>query len=160
MPACIIAWVKITDRNLYRKYLEAAPAIIRQYSGRVIARSEEPVTLEGPAEHRKIIIGFPPVARAREFYDSPEYQKARKLREHAGTGELIIVDGFGPGLFDGDHSFEILERPERGVVFTQRETFSGLRLPFLSRVLADTENEFHRMNTAIRSPAETAEQSG
>jgi uncharacterized protein (DUF1330 family) len=40
---------------------------------------------------------FPSVERAREWYDSPEYLQAREIRKDAGTGELIIVEGFVPG---------------------------------------------------------------
>ncbi len=98
MPAYIIARVDITDREQYRHYLKAAPPVIIQYGGRVIARTEAPVTLEGPDENRRIIImEFPSAERAKEFYHSPEYRNAKKLREGAGTGELIVVDGFVPG---------------------------------------------------------------
>ena len=97
MPAYIIAWVAIGDRERYQKYLDVAPSVIRQYGGRVIARSECPVTLEGPAEKRKIIIiAFPSADRAREFYDSPEYRAARDLRRDCAEGEMIVVYGIVP----------------------------------------------------------------
>jgi uncharacterized protein (DUF1330 family) len=44
-----------------------------------------------------IIPQFLSVARAQEFYHSPEYRKARKLRVDAAYGELIVVGGFLPG---------------------------------------------------------------
>ncbi len=98
MPAYIIARVRITDREQYRKYLEAAPEIILQYGGKVIARTEEPVTLEGPEEDRRIVvIEFPSAAQAAAWYRSPEYGTARELRRNAGAGELIVVEGFVPG---------------------------------------------------------------
>jgi uncharacterized protein (DUF1330 family) len=98
MPAYVIARVDITDREQYQQYLKAAPPVIEQYGGKVIARSKDPITLEGPGENRRIIIiEFPSVAKAKEFYHSPEYQKAKKLREGAGTGELIVIEGFVPG---------------------------------------------------------------
>jgi uncharacterized protein (DUF1330 family) len=98
MPAYVIARVDITDREQYQHYLRAAPPVIIQYSGRVIARSEAPLTLEGPDENRRIIIiEFPSVERAKEFYHSPEYQNVKKIRKDAGTGELIVIDGFVPG---------------------------------------------------------------
>jgi hypothetical protein len=40
-----------------------------------------------------------------------------------------------PGLFDGEHSFEILENQEELTRLVQRETFTGLLLPFLSGTL-------------------------
>jgi uncharacterized protein (DUF1330 family) len=51
-------------------------------------------TLEGQEENRRIvIIEFPSRERAQAFYRSPEYLKARKLRENAATGEMVLVDG-------------------------------------------------------------------
>lgn len=97
MPAYIIARVSITDPEQYRKYLEAVPAIIGQYGGNAIARTQAPVTLEGLEEKRRIVIlRFPTVEKAREFYHSPEYQEARKLREGAAVGELILLEGSAP----------------------------------------------------------------
>jgi uncharacterized protein (DUF1330 family) len=98
MPAYVIARVDITDRQQYQYYLKAAPRVIEQYGGRVIARTKAPLTLEGPDENRRIIIiEFPSGERAKEFYHSPEYRNAKKLREGAGTGELIVIEGFAPG---------------------------------------------------------------
>jgi uncharacterized protein (DUF1330 family) len=39
------------------------------------------------------LIQFSSIEKAEEFYYSPEYQKARKLRKEAATGEMIVVDG-------------------------------------------------------------------
>ena len=98
MPAYLIARVDITDPEQYRHYLNATPSIIETYGGKAIARSTEPITLEGPEETRRIVIlQFPTVEKAREFYHSPEYREARKLREGAATGELIVVEGIEAG---------------------------------------------------------------
>ncbi len=92
MSAYFIARVEITDREQYKKYLDAVPEIIKKYDGRVLARTEQALTLEGPAENRRIIvIEFPSAGRASEFYNSEEYRAARKLREHAGNGQIIVV---------------------------------------------------------------------
>jgi uncharacterized protein (DUF1330 family) len=97
MPAFIIARVDITDREQYQHYLKAAPPVIEQYSGKVIARSEDPLTLEGPFETRRIVIlQFPSVEKAKEFYNSPEYRTIRRLREGAAAGELVVIEGLKP----------------------------------------------------------------
>jgi len=93
-PAYLIARVTITDPEQYRHYLNATPAIIEKYGGKAIAQSTDPITLEGPDETRRIVIlQFPSVDKAKEFYHSPEYQEARKLREGAAVGELVVVEG-------------------------------------------------------------------
>ena len=98
MSAYIIARVEIKDRDQFRDYIPVTPSIIEKYRGSVIALSEEPHTLEGPDETRRIVIlQFPGVEKAKEFYHSPEYREARKLREGAAVGELILIDGLVPG---------------------------------------------------------------
>ena len=77
------------------------------------------------------------------------------------TVKLLIVDpcreirwkGFFrvPGLFDGEHSFEILEEQEGMTRLVQRETFTGLLLPSLSSA---TKHKFKMTNASIRDTAE------
>jgi hypothetical protein len=80
------------------------------------------------------------------------------------TVKLLTVDPFReirwkdffriPGLFDGEHSFEIREDQEGMTWLVQRETFSGILLPFLSKVISETKQEFETVNARIRDTAE------
>jgi len=93
MAALFIARVDITDMETYAKYLQAVPSIIAKYSGKALVRTEQSLTLEGPQENRRIIIlEFPSVDKAKEFYNSEEYRAARKIRENAAAGEIIVVE--------------------------------------------------------------------
>lgn len=97
MAAYLVVRVNVTDQNKFREYLKATPAIIAKHGGKYIARGGEMVTLEGPPETRRIvIIEFPSLEKARQFYDSSEYQDARRLREGAAVGEIIVVEGVKP----------------------------------------------------------------
>ena len=58
-----------------------------------------------------------------------------------------------PGLFDGEHEFRLEPIPDGGTRFTQRETFTGLLVPMMPRVLVDTATGFAAMNTALRDRA-------
>jgi hypothetical protein len=71
------------------------------------------------------------------------------FREIRWKGYLWI-----PGLFDGEHSFEIQEDTGGVTRLVQHEIFTGLLLPFLSGTLIDTKLEFETMNAAIRDLAE------
>ncbi len=80
------------------------------------------------------------------------------------TVKMLAVDPFReirwkgyfwfPGLFDGEHSYEIREDTGGQTLLVQREIFSGLLLPFLSKTLTVTKQEFERMNAEIRDIAE------
>lgn len=66
-------------------------------------------------------------------------------------GHLII-----PGLFDGEHRFEILTIASRKVRFIQGETFRGLLVPVLWKSLAGpTKQGFNDMNAALKQRAES-----
>jgi uncharacterized protein (DUF1330 family) len=94
MAAYFIARVKVTDHEQYKQYLKAVPAVIKKYGGEAVARSEECISLEVPEEIRRIIlIEFPSVEKAREFYNSQEYTEVKKLRANAADGEIIVVEG-------------------------------------------------------------------
>ncbi len=95
MPAYIIARVEVTNWERYREYTKATPAAIKHFGGRFIVRGGEAVTLEGPEETRRVvIIEFPTLERAKEFFHSEEYSQVKKLREGAATGQFIVIDGY------------------------------------------------------------------
>jgi uncharacterized protein (DUF1330 family) len=94
MPAYVIARVEVTDWDKYNEYLKVGPGTIAQYGGRFIARAGEVVALEGPEETRRLVIlEFPSLAKAKAWYNSKEYQNAKKLRAGASIGSLIAIDG-------------------------------------------------------------------
>lgn len=59
-----------------------------------------------------------------------------------------------PGLFDGEHSFEIIEETRECSLLIQQEKFSGILVPFLSRTINQTKGKFEEANAAIKSLAE------
>lgn len=91
----IIAQVDVTNPQQYAEYTKLTPGLIEKAGGRFIARGGRTATLEGPAARsRVVIIEFPSFERAQEFYNSPEYVAARKLREGAATAQFVLVEGF------------------------------------------------------------------
>ena len=94
MTAYVVARVKVTDPEQYKRYAARTPDCVAAFGGRFIARGGEPVTLEGPEfKDRMVIIEFPSMEQAEAFYRSPEYTEIKALREHAAVGEFIALDG-------------------------------------------------------------------
>ena len=94
MTAYIVARVKVTDPEQYKRYTARTPDCIASFGGRFIARGGEPVTLEGPDfNDRMVIIEFPSLERAKEFYNSPEYTEIKAFRANAAVGEFVAIDG-------------------------------------------------------------------
>ena len=96
MPAYMIARVDVTDPERLGDYLAHTPRILDRFGGRFIVRGAPVTTVEGPQEtNRIVVIEFPTVEAAHEFYDCDEYGLAKAIRLEASTGQFIIVDGYG-----------------------------------------------------------------
>lgn len=80
----------------------------------------------------------------------PKVTQVRAGRELRWLGHLWI-----PGLFDGEHIFEIEPTEEGAVRFVQRERFKGLLVPLLWRSLErSTRQGFEEMNRALKQRVE------
>ena len=94
MPAYLIAEVEVTDAQRYDAYRKLAPPAIAKYGGRYLARGGETVTLEGSWQPKRLlVVEFPTLARAQEFYRSPEYQAAKEARAGGATMKILAVEG-------------------------------------------------------------------
>jgi uncharacterized protein (DUF1330 family) len=94
MAAYMIARVNVTDWDKYSEYIKVTPGIIAKFGGRFIVRGGETVTLEGPEEKwRMVVVEFPDLEKAKEFYYSPEYTAAKKIREGAALAQFVAIDG-------------------------------------------------------------------
>jgi uncharacterized protein (DUF1330 family) len=94
MPAYLIVETDITDPVQYEEYKAASPGAIAAHGGRFVVRGGETAVLEGEwRPKRLVVVEFDDLEAARHFYDSPEYQAARKLREGAASLNMVAVEG-------------------------------------------------------------------
>lgn len=94
MAAYVISEVEVLDEGAAERYKEFAAAAIAAYGGRYLVRGAQAEVAEGGgARGRLVIIEFPTLERAREWYQSPEYAKALDYRDAALRRRLIFVDG-------------------------------------------------------------------
>src|SRR6266849_8075105 len=92
--AYVVVQVDVTNPTQYAEYMKRSPDIIAKFGGRFIARGGRTVTLEGPpARSRVVVVEFPSFERAQQFYTSPEYQAAKKVRDGAADAQFILVEG-------------------------------------------------------------------
>jgi uncharacterized protein (DUF1330 family) len=97
MTAYVISDVEFLDAALVEQYRSLAQASIAKYGGRYLARGGSVEPVEGDwAPQRIVIVEFPSMARAHEWYRSPEYAEALAVRQTALKRKLIFVDG-APG---------------------------------------------------------------
>jgi uncharacterized protein (DUF1330 family) len=96
-PAYWIAHSRVLDEPLYMEYARrAGEAFAKLPSGpRMLARGGRFEVLEGQsAFHRFVLVQYPSMQAALDFYHSDAYQAAARLRrDGAGENELVIVEG-------------------------------------------------------------------
>ncbi len=94
MSAYVISEVEFLNENLVNTYKSLAAASIAKYEGRYLTRGATPQVVEGETTERRIVIvEFPSKEKAQEWYTSPDYAKALKLRENALNRRLMFVEG-------------------------------------------------------------------
>jgi uncharacterized protein (DUF1330 family) len=97
MAAYVISEVEVRHAADFEAYRTFAAQSIAQYGGRYLVRGGAAELVEGgPSPKTVIIVEFPTMARLREWYASPEYAEALKVRRKALERRLIFVEGVPP----------------------------------------------------------------
>lgn len=108
---------------------------------------------ERPEVEEQLVVHMQP-SGTRGLTFRPTVMKAEPNRQLRWLGHLLV-----PGLFDGEHIFEIEELDRDRVLFIQREIFKGVLVPLLARSLdRNTKRGFEEMNRALRERAEITDQ--
>ena len=92
----------------------------------------------------------PPNSNAMKF--KPKLLKYEPEKEIRWIGKFYL-----PKLVDGEHSLSIKKLNNENILFVQKETFSGLLVPFISGLLKDTKTGFELMNNELKKEAEQKE---
>jgi uncharacterized protein (DUF1330 family) len=94
MSAYVIAHIDVKDPVRYEDYKKMSPVSIQKYGGRFIARGGKAEVLEGTWQPKRLVLlEFPSVERAREWWASEDYRPARDLRQATSSGDMIVVEG-------------------------------------------------------------------
>ena len=97
MPAYVISEVEMRDAAGFEMYRTIAAQTIAQYDGRYLVRGGAASVVEGgPLPKAIVVVEFPTMERLREWYASPEYAEALKVRQSALDRRLIFVEGVEP----------------------------------------------------------------
>lgn len=78
------------------EYMERIQATLDPYGGKFLVHGAEVEVFEGNWPGSLVLIEFPDLEQAREWYASPAYQEILHLRADHIPGDLILVDGCGP----------------------------------------------------------------
>jgi uncharacterized protein (DUF1330 family) len=92
-----IAHVDVADLDGYKTYVAANAEAFRKYGAKFLTRGGPHEVVEGKLRSRHVILEFKDYATALACYRSPEYQRAKALREPHSTADFVLVEGYdGP----------------------------------------------------------------
>lgn len=94
MSAYVIAEIEVKDPVAYEEYRKSAGPTLASYGGRFVVRGGAAELLEGDREPKRIVVlEFPNVARAKEWWASEEYAGPKAIRQRSAESRLIVVAG-------------------------------------------------------------------
>lgn len=95
MPAYVIYQGEVLDQARYDEYKAKGAKTILDAGGRYVVRGGDVEVLEGqPPAGRTVVLEFPTRQAAIDWYYSPEYTEARKIRDGAAIARMYVVDGY------------------------------------------------------------------
>ena len=94
MSAYVVVQVNVHDADGYERYKSMAPPSIARYGGQYLVRGGKTETLEGTwGPSRFVVLEFPSMERAREWWGSMEYAEAKALRHATAHTEMLLAEG-------------------------------------------------------------------
>jgi uncharacterized protein (DUF1330 family) len=94
MAAYVILNIDVTNPERFAEYVKVAGATVTSYHGRYLARGGRAEKLEGSWEPRRVVVlEFPTLQRAKDWWASEEYRQPKALRQSASATDLIVVEG-------------------------------------------------------------------
>jgi uncharacterized protein (DUF1330 family) len=97
LAAYVIAGNNVTDAEVMREYAKLVPATLEPFGGRFVVRGGQIEVVEGAwTTSRLVVIEFPSLDHARDWYRSDAYQAIIQMRfDAAQTDFLLFADGVG-----------------------------------------------------------------
>ena len=81
-------------RQGWRSTATESPLTLTKYGGRFIVRGGKFEKLEGNWEPKRLVLlEFPSVEQAKQWYDSDEYRPLKAMRFKASNSNVILVEG-------------------------------------------------------------------
>lgn len=91
----------------YLEYLEEIQATLEPYGGKWLVQDSEVRVIEGAWPGSVVLIEFPGMREARDWYNSPAYQTILHKRTDHTVSDLIFVDGVGPDFTPAAYARQI-----------------------------------------------------
>jgi uncharacterized protein (DUF1330 family) len=88
-----IVRVSVKNAEQYPEYLAAARPAFEKFGARFLARGGRFEAMEGSSRERNVVVEFADYTTALACYRSPEYQRAKIIRNANADADFVIVEG-------------------------------------------------------------------
>jgi len=94
LPAYVIYQGEVFDPERYEEYKRLVAPNLAAAGGRYLVRGGQAEALEGELPGgRTVVVEFPTMQAAVDWYRSEEYSAIRKVREGAARANIYVVEG-------------------------------------------------------------------
>jgi uncharacterized protein (DUF1330 family) len=94
MPAYVIIDIDVKDPVGYEEYKKQGAPTIIAYGGKPLARGGATEVLEGNWQpKRMVLLEFKNMIEAKKWWNSEEYNEAKKLRHKAALANVVLLEG-------------------------------------------------------------------
>jgi len=92
MPAYVVAMMTIHNPQVYKKYTDKTPPIVKKYGGKFLTRGEPVECVEGQHyDGRLVILEFPSTENAQAWFSDSDYQEVVSFRHDASTMNYLLL---------------------------------------------------------------------
>ena len=95
-PCYIVIEAKLKASQLKRfgAYAAKVPKLVEQFGGQYLVLGGTHTSLEGDWGETKLVLHqWPNATAAHDFWNSPEYQELKKLRQGTGEFRIMLLEG-------------------------------------------------------------------
>lgn len=102
MAAYLVIEAQISDLEGFSCYAKVVPPLVAQFGGEYLVLGGEHEALEGDWGKTKVVLHrWPSMEAARRFWQSDEYQEAKRLRDGTGQFRVMLVSGVAKEKLEG-----------------------------------------------------------
>ncbi|MFF3013672.1 DUF1330 domain-containing protein [Streptomyces sp. NPDC057939] len=101
------------------EYLERIQETLDPFAGRFVIHGPPAEVVEGTWPGSMVLIEFPGLTEARAWYESPAYRAILRLRADHIEGDLLLIEGVGPGYDPAERALKLRTEAERAAPTTE-----------------------------------------
>jgi len=92
----VITEIDVTDAEAFKEYAPKVQPSFAPFGGRYVVRGGQTQSFSGDAPKRVVVLAFDNIDQVRAWYDSPQYEALKAVRDKAGKVRIFAVEGVAP----------------------------------------------------------------